>query len=57
MFLKSFSEDEIVSYIYDYVEQLNTTDNMILIKSLNLSEPVESELGFKEVDLDLKVVV
>ncbi len=57
MFLKSFKEDEIVSYIYDYVESLNNSDNMIIVKSLSLNSPVESELGFKEVDMNLDVIV
>jgi len=54
-FSQNFSEDEIFKYINDYIEQTNKTYGDVILEfgSISFSEPKKSELGFKEVDINL----
>ena len=56
-FLKSFSEDELILYLHDYVEDINTQDSMIIIRNLIIEEPKDNELGFKEANVKIDVKV
>jgi len=56
-FTANFAEDEIIAYINDYIEQVNNWDVYIKFNSINFSEKKKSELGFKQIDIDLKVEV
>ena len=38
-FLKSFSEDELILYLHNYMEDINTQDSMITIRNLIIEEP------------------
>jgi hypothetical protein len=56
-FLQDFSEAEIFKYINDYIEEVNKASWEIVIElsSISFKEPKKSELGFREVDIDLKL--
>lgn len=56
-FTESFSEDEIISYLHNYVENINTQDSMIIIRDLSIEKPVDWELGFKEINVNLNIKV
>ena len=56
-FLKSFSEDELILYLHDYLEDINSEDSMIIIRNLNIEEPKDSELWFKEVNVSIDVKI
>ena len=58
-FTKTFSENEIISYINDYIEELNKTEwqAIIAFNSISFSEPKKTELWFKEVKIDLKLTI
>lgn len=58
-FMWEFSEDELILYVNDYIEQTNKTSREIVLflENISFSEPTKSELWFKEVDIDLKLKV
>lgn len=56
-FSSDFSEDEIILYINDYIESVNSHDERVVLflESINFSEKTKSELWFNLVNIDLKV--
>ena len=52
-----FKEDEIINYIYSYLEENNGEAGVTLVKSITLNEWTVNEFGFKEarVQLDVRV--
>lgn len=55
-YLISIKEDELIDYIYSYVEK-NTIDSVIEIKGISISESKKNELWFLETDISLSVKV
>lgn len=56
-YLLNINEDELVDYIYSYIEDTNDVNGVIMIKSVSISEPKDTEIWFKEriVTLNLRV--
>ncbi len=52
-----FKQDEFIDFIYNYVETTNIWGSSAVIKSLHFSEPVENEIGFMQVDVDVNMKV
>jgi hypothetical protein len=43
-YMVEIKEDELIDYIYTYVESTNSEDGIINIKNINISEPKKNEL-------------
>lgn len=56
-YIIDFKEDEIVGYIYGYLEQSNGESWVTLVKSITLNEGAVNEYGFKEASIQLDVRV
>lgn len=56
-YLVTIKEDEIIKYIYWYIEDTNSSENKVEIKSIDISEPKKNDLGFLETDINLSVKV
>jgi len=58
-FVWEFSEDKILLYINEYIEQINMADQgiVLFLDDISFSEPKKSELGFNEIDIDLKMQI
>lgn len=56
-FIKGFSEDEMLTYLHTYIEEVNWENWLILINSLNFTEAKEWELGFKELWVNINAKV
>lgn len=50
-------ENELVDYIYWYIDRTNGRDWFTYIKSVNITKSVENELWFKETNIDLNLRV
>ena len=50
-------ENEIIDYIYSFIEDSNNQKGIVLIKSISISEPVETEMWFKETLINLNLTV
>ncbi|MCP4523386.1 MAG: hypothetical protein GY828_04140 [Candidatus Gracilibacteria bacterium] len=50
-YLSSFSEDEIIDYLYSYTESVNVDAQVMTIKNINISEETKGQLGFQEKQL------
>ncbi len=52
-----FSEDKLIFYINDYIEQVNDAekDIVLFLDDISFSEEKKSELWFKEIEIDLKL--
>lgn len=50
-------EDEIIDYIYSYIEKTNWVNGITIVKSLSLSEPEDTEIWFKESNVVLNLMV
>ena len=50
-------ENEIIDYIYSYIEETNIKNWVVLVKWLTISNPKDTEIWFKETNIDLKLVV
>ena len=50
-------EDEIIDYIYSYIEKTNTKDGLTIVKSLSISNPIDTEIWFKETTINLNLRV
>lgn len=48
-----FKEDELINYIYSYVEESNSEDSIVVINDVSLAEAKKNELGFEEIDLNI----
>ena len=56
-YLINVDEGELIDYLYSYVEKTNWWDSTILIRDISLLEAKKNELGFLEMDINLKVGV
>lgn len=56
-FLKTFSEDEILVYLNEYVQELNSSSGAMIINGLTFKDEIQSELWFKEVWLTISAKV
>ena len=54
-FLTSFSEDEILIYLYDYTEEINSENGSVFIKNIDFADDVTWELGFEELGVTLEI--
>lgn len=50
-------EDEIIDYIYSYVENINDKDGITIIKSISISDPEDTEMWFRETNITLNLSV
>lgn len=48
-------EDEIIDFIYSYIEKNNGKDWIIFVKNISISEPQDTEIGFKETTINLNL--
>jgi len=57
-FASDFSEDQMLLYINDYIKGQNLVkrDNLFL-ENITFSDIKKSELGFKEIDISLKMII
>ncbi len=56
-FLVNVTEDEIIEYIYNYVEDYNTNSSKIYITEISLTEWVKNDLWFLESNINLSANV
>lgn len=56
-YLVNVSEDEIVKYIFDYVENYNSDNSKIYISDISLTKWVINDLWFLESDINLSLNV
>ena len=54
-FTSKFSEDRLVSYINNYIEETNKDDINLFLDSISFSENKKSEIWFREIKIDLKI--
>ena len=45
-YVTDIKEDELIDYLYTYIESLNSEKGIVNIKNINISEPKKNELGF-----------
>jgi hypothetical protein len=50
-------EDELIDYIYSYIEKINDKNWVVVVKSLSISEPEDTETWFKETNITLNLRV
>lgn len=50
-------EDELIDYLYWYIEESNRKNGVSIIKSISITEPKDTELGFKETQINLNILV
>jgi hypothetical protein len=50
-------EDEIIDYLYSYIEETNRNNWVTIIKSISISDSHDTELWFKETLIDLNLLV
>jgi len=50
-------EDEVIDYLYGYIEESNRKNGVSIIKSISITEPKDTELGFKETQINLNILV
>lgn len=56
-YLSNFSEDEMIDYIYSYVENVSDGEGVIAIQNITFSEWKRNELGFLQSDITLNLKV
>lgn len=58
-FMWDFSEDKLILYINDYIEETNNSagEIVLFLENISFSTAQKSELWFKKVDIDLKMEV
>ncbi|MDD3646126.1 MAG: hypothetical protein PHH06_01830 [Candidatus Gracilibacteria bacterium] len=56
-FVEGFSEDEMLTYLHTYIEEINGENGLIVINSLSFTEAKEGELGFKELGVTVNAKV
>lgn len=48
-----FKEEDIIDYIYSYIEENQKKNWLALVRSISISEPMDTEIWFKEVNINL----
>lgn len=56
-FKVSLKEDELIDYIYSYIESTNDSSGVSIVKSLSISDSTDTEIGFKETNINLTIKV
>lgn len=56
-YMVEIKEDELIDYIYSYIEKINDKNWVVVVKSLSISEPKDTEIWFKETDITLNLRV
>ena len=56
-YLASIKEDELIDYLYTFIESLNSEKGIVNIKNINISEPKKNELGFTQTDIAIQIIV
>lgn len=50
-------EDEIIDYLYSFIEETNRTNWVVLVKNITISNPKKTELWFNETKINLNLLV
>jgi len=53
----SIKEDEIVDYLYSYIEETNRRNGVVLIKNISISNSKQTEIGFEQTDINLTLII
>ena len=53
----TIKEDEIIDYLYSYIEETNRRNWVVLIKNISISDPKETEIWFMQTDINLTINV
>ena len=56
-FMGTFSDADMLEYIYSYAQQVNLWNDRIIIRNVSLSEGGVSDLGFNQADVTISAVV
>ena|GEM_PF-2865072 len=56
-YVTDIKEDELIDYLYTYIESLNSEKGIVNIKNINISEPKKNELGFTQTDIAIQIIV
>ncbi len=56
-YVTEIKEDEIIDYIYSFVEETNDQYGITIIKSISISDSTDTEIWFKETLINLNLVV
>jgi hypothetical protein len=51
------NEDEMIRYIYEYIEDSKKTNNPVIIKNISISNPKINDLWFNESTVNLSLYV
>ena len=51
------NEDEIIDYLYSHIEDTNGSNWIIIVKSISITEPTDTEIWFKETNINLNLRV
>ena len=51
-----FSDEGIINHIYSYAQEVNLSDERIIIRDMSLNGGIKSDLGFTKADINLQVV-
>lgn len=50
-------EDEVIDYLYSYIEETNRKNGVAIIKSISISDSKDTEMWFKETTINLNLLV
>jgi len=56
-YILEIKEDEIIDYLYSYIEETNKRNWVSIIKNISISDPKDTELWFKETLITLELLV
>jgi len=56
-YILEIKEDEIIDYLYSYIEETNKRNWVSIIKNISISDPKDTELWFKETLITLDLLV
>ncbi|MCP4524143.1 MAG: hypothetical protein GY828_08045, partial [Candidatus Gracilibacteria bacterium] len=56
-YMTSFTEDEIIDYLYAYVQSINIDAQAMTIKAVSISDSITGQLGFEEKKLTIDAQV
>ena len=56
-YLLDIKEDEVIEYIYSYIESINNENGSVIIKDISISEPKNTDIWFRQTDINLNLVV
>lgn len=48
-----FSQEDIIDYIYSYIEDNQKKNWLALVRSISISDPIDTEIWFKQVNINL----